>query len=182
MNAVTTDLPGVVVLEPARHGDDRGWFCETWNQRTWADLGLQRNWVQDNHSRSGDGVLRGLHFQRGAQAQDKLVRVVVGAAFDVVVDLRRDSPTFGRWCGVQLDADSGRQIFIPAGCAHGFLSLREGTELLYKCSAFYDPASERGLAWDDPHVGIVWPRPPHTISARDRSWPRLHAIPVEDLA
>lgn len=174
MKRIESGLPGVCVLEPKVFGDDRGFFFESYNQRTFAGVGIDALFVQDNHSRSAAGVLRGLHCQLGASAQDKLVRVTAGAVFDVAVDVRRGSPTFGRWFGVELSAANRRMLFIPKGFAHGFLSLSDGTEFLYKCSAVYDPASERGIAWDDPALGIAWPlTTAPTLSDRDRRWPRL---------
>jgi dTDP-4-dehydrorhamnose 3,5-epimerase len=174
MKRIDCDLPGVCVLEPKVFGDERGFFFESYNQRTFAGVGIDTVFVQDNHSRSAAGVLRGLHYQLGASAQDKLVRVTAGAVYDVAVDVRRGSPTFGRWFGVELSAANRRMLFIPKGFAHGFLSLVDGTEFLYKCSAVYDPPSERGIAWDDPALGIAWPlTTAPTLSDRDRRWPRL---------
>jgi dTDP-4-dehydrorhamnose 3,5-epimerase len=153
---VETTLPEVKVLEPAVFRDERGFFMETWNARTFAGAGMDVSFVQDNHSRSAKGVLRGLHYQIQS-AQGKLVRVVAGAAFDVAVDLRKSSPRFGRWVGVELSAANMRQCWIPPGFAHGFLSLEDGTELLYKCTDFYSAQAERSLLWNDPSIGIVWP-------------------------
>ena len=156
MKIVETTLPEVKVLEPAVFRDERGFFMETWNARTFAGAGMDVSFVQDNHSRSAKGVLRGLHYQIQS-AQGKLVRVVAGAAFDVAVDLRKSSPRFGRWVGVELSAANMRQCWIPPGFAHGFLSLEDGTELLYKCTDFYSAQAERSLLWNDPSIGIVWP-------------------------
>ncbi len=181
-----TDLPsphsGVRYLEPRIFGDERGFFYESWNARDFAALGLDIPWVQDNHSRSAAGVLRGLHFQRGTHAQDKLVRVTAGRAWDVVVDLRRSSLTYGRWAGFDLSAANKRLLFIPKGFAHGFVSLEDGTELLYKCSFPYTPASEGGVVWNDPALVISWPlngMAPQ-LSERDRRWPVLSAISSDD--
>jgi dTDP-4-dehydrorhamnose 3,5-epimerase len=174
---------GMRLLEPRVFGDERGFFMESWNARDFAAIGLDVTWVQDNHSRSAAGVLRGLHVQRGAAAQDKLVRVTAGRAWDVVVDLRRGSSTFGRWAAAELSAANHRMLFVPRGCAHGFLSLAEGTEFQYKCSAPYTPASEFGVRWDDPGLAIPWPlagRAP-IVSERDRQWPRLIELPAEHL-
>lgn len=151
-----TTLPGVKLIEPRVFGDDRGFFLESWNARTFAAAGIDAGFVQDNHSRSAKGVLRGLHYQIGSP-QGKLVRVVSGAVFDVAVDLRRSSETFGRWVGYELSAENKRQAWIPPGFAHGFLSLQEGTELLYKCTDFYSAEAERSLIWNDPEIAIAWP-------------------------
>jgi len=151
-----TALPEVLIVEPRVFGDDRGFFYESWNARSFADAGLKADFVQDNHSRSARGVLRGLHYQV-SQAQGKLVRVVAGAAFDVAVDLRRSSPRFGQWVGVELSAANKRMLWVPPGFAHGFLALQDGTELLYKCTDFYAPEHERALLWSDPAIGVDWP-------------------------
>jgi dTDP-4-dehydrorhamnose 3,5-epimerase len=173
MRTIATGIAGLHHLVPVVHGDERGFFLESYNQRTMAGLGVTCTFVQDNHSRSAAGVLRGLHLQTGDSAQDKLVRVVAGAAWDVAVDLRQGSPTCGRWYGAELSAANKEMLLIPRGFAHGFLALVDGTEFLYKCSAMYDPASERGVLWDDPDLAIAWPLPgPPILSARDRAWPR----------
>jgi len=151
-----TALPGVKLLEPRVFNDDRGFFLESWNARAFAAVGIDASFVQDNHSLSAKGVLRGLHYQIGSP-QGKLVRVVAGAVFDVVVDLRRSSGTFGRWAGYELSAKNKRQAWIPTGFAHGFLSLQDDTELLYKCTDFYSAQAERSLIWNDPDIGIAWP-------------------------
>jgi len=153
---VKTSIPGPVIIEPAVFGDDRGFFLESWNARTFAALGLDLNFVQDNHSRSGRGVLRGLHFQN-PDPQGKLVRVVAGRVWDVVVDIRRSSPYFGRWVGVELSAANKRMFWVPPGFAHGFVSLEDGTDFLYKCTALYECAHEHSLLWNDPAIGIEWP-------------------------
>lgn len=156
MNVVETDLPGVLILEPRVFGDERGFFQETWNADTFASLGLDLRFVQDNHSRSQRGVLRGLHYQ-DPEPQGKLVRVTAGAVFDVAVDMRRSSPHFGRWTGVELSAVNKRILWVPEGFAHGFLCLEDDTDFLYKCTAFYRPAQEHALLWNDPAIGIEWP-------------------------
>lgn len=156
MNIIEGNLPGLLIIEPKVFGDDRGFFIESWNADTFAAVGLDLNFVQDNHSRSQKGVLRGLHFQN-PNPQGKLLRVTRGAIFDVAVDLRRSSPTFGRWEGVVLSADNKLMFWVPAGFAHGFLSLADDTDLLYKCTATYAVQNEGILAWDDPDVGIRWP-------------------------
>lgn len=156
MNIVETAIPGPLIVEPRVFGDDRGFFMETWNEKAFAGTQLDKNWVQDNHSRSQRGVLRGLHFQNPGP-QGKLVRVTRGAVFDVAVDLRRSSENFGRWVGVELTAENKRMLWVPEGFAHGFLTLSDDTDFLYKCTAPYAPQSEHTLAWDDPEVGIEWP-------------------------
>jgi dTDP-4-dehydrorhamnose 3,5-epimerase len=156
MNIIETALPGVLIIEPRVFGDARGFFMETWNAGAFAAAGLDLAFVQDNHSRSQKGVLRGLHFQNPGP-QGKLVRVTRGAVFDVAVDLRASSPTFGQWTGVELSAANKRMFWVPEGFAHGFLTLEDDTDFLYKCTAPYAPQSEHTLAWDDPAVGIDWP-------------------------
>ena len=156
MNILPTKLDGVVIIEPKVFGDDRGFFMESWNADAFAKLGLNLSFVQDNHSHSQKGVLRGLHFQN-PDAQGKLVRVSRGAVFDVAVDVRRSSPTFGQWTGVELSASNHRMFYVPEGFAHGFLTLEDDTDFLYKCTAPYAPQSEHSIAWDDPAIGIDWP-------------------------
>lgn len=163
MQLTPTTLPGVVVVEPAVYGDERGWFMESFNERRFADaldkLGLPapKPFVQDNHSCSMAGVLRGLHFQLPPHAQGKLVRVSQGSAFDVAVDIRRGSPTFGQWVGVELSATNHRQLWIPEGFAHGFLALEDNTHFLYKTTDFYAKECEGAVLWSDPAIGIQWP-------------------------
>jgi dTDP-4-dehydrorhamnose 3,5-epimerase len=150
-------LPEVLMLEPRVFGDDRGFFLESYNQRVFREAtGVDADFVQDNHSRSARNVLRGLHYQL-KQAQGKLVRVVAGEVFDVVVDLRRSSPRFGRWMGLHLSAENKRMLWIPAGFAHGFLALKEATEVLYKATDYYAPEHERCVVWNDPDIAIEWP-------------------------
>lgn len=156
MRVTATSLPGVLVIEPTVHADARGFFMESWNARALEAAGLSARFVQDNHSKSDKGVLRGLHFQV-RQPQGKLVRVIAGSAFDVAVDLRRTSATFGRWVGIELSGDNKRQLWVPEGFAHGFLTLEDGTEFLYKCTDYYAPELERTLRWNDPAVAIDWP-------------------------
>lgn len=158
MNIETTAIAGVLVLQPKVFGDARGFFLESFNQRVFDEaVGHHVEFVQDNHSRSARGVLRGLHFQKGARAQGKLVRVAAGAVFDVAVDIRRASPTFGRWVGVELSADNHRQLWIPPGLAHGFLVLSESADFLYKATEYYAPQDEGAVRWDDPDLAIAWP-------------------------
>ena len=156
MNIIECNIPGPLIIEPTVIGDDRGFFMESWNADDFAAAGLDLNFVQDNHSRSQKGVLRGMHFQN-PQPQGKLVRVVRGAVFDAVVDLRRSSSTFGKWTGVFLSSENKRMFWVPEGFAHGFLTLEDNTDFLYKCTAPYRPENESSLAWDDPTVGIEWP-------------------------
>lgn len=156
MNIIECDIAGPLIIEPKVFGDERGFFMESWNAAAFAQAGLDLTFVQDNHSRSQKGVLRGMHFQNPAP-QGKLVRVVSGAVFDAVVDLRQSSPTFGKWTGVVLSAENKRMFWVPEGFAHGFLTLEDNTDFLYKCTSAYLPQNECSLAWDDPDVGIVWP-------------------------
>lgn len=156
MNVIECNIPGPLILEPRVFGDDRGFFMESWNAEAFAKAGLDLTFVQNNHSRSQKGVLRGLHFQNPGP-QGKLVRVVRGAVFDAVVDLRRSSPTFGKWTGVILSAENKRMFWVPEGFAHGFLTLEDDTDFLYKCTGPYAPQHEASLAWNDPTVGIEWP-------------------------
>lgn len=158
MNVTATALSGVMVIEPTVHADTRGWFMETWNAERFGDAGLPSSFLQDNHSCSERGVLRGLHYQTEFP-QGKLVRVVSGEVFDVAVDLRGESPTLGRWVGVRLSGDNRRQLWIPPGFAHGFYVTSGPAQVLYKVTGRYSPSHERTLRWDDPHVAIDWPVP-----------------------
>jgi dTDP-4-dehydrorhamnose 3,5-epimerase len=161
-------LPGVLELKPKRHGDARGWFQETWSAEGLRAAGLALNFVQDNHSYSAaKGVLRGLHYQLPPAAQDKLVRVTRGSIYDVAVDLRLGSPTYGKWTGLTLSAELGNQILVPAGFAHGFVTLEEHSEVQYKVTAPYRPDLERAIRWDDPAIGIDWPVGDVQLSAKD---------------
>lgn len=170
MKAIPTDLPDVIILEPKVFGDERGFFFESFNARTFAEVtGVQREFVQDNHSRSQRGVLRGLHYQV-KQPQGKLVRVTQGEVFDVVVDLRRSSATFGSWAGIILSAENKRQLWVPEGFAHGFLVLSESAEFLYKTTDYYAPEHERCIRWDDPDLAIDWPiTEAPQLSAKDQA-------------
>ena len=185
MKATATAIEGVLILEPKVFGDARGFFMESYNRRTFANVsGLDIDFVQDNHSRSARGVLRGLHYQL-RQPQGKLVRVAAGAVFDVAVDIRRASPTFGRWVGVELTAENQRQLWVPAGLAHGFVVLSESADFLYKTTDYYAPEHERCIAWDDPAVGIAWPLAAHGIrapllSAKDRAGVALAQAELPD--
>lgn len=158
MQVIPTAIPEVIILEPKVFQDDRGFFFESFNAKIFEQkTGLQRDFVQDNHSKSSKNVLRGLHYQLPPKAQGKLVRVVQGEVFDVAVDLRKSSPTFSRWVGVRLSANNKRQLWIPEGFAHGFLVLSETAEFLYKTTDYYAPECERNLQWNDPAIGIQWP-------------------------
>lgn len=173
-------LPAVWRLEPRVHADARGRFVEIWQAERYAALGVPGPFVQDNVSVSQRGTLRGLHFQH-PEGQGKLVTVLQGAVFDVVVDLRRGAPTFGRWAGETLRGELGTQLWVPPGFAHGFLALEDHTVLAYKCTRPYAPAQERALRWDDPTLGIRWPARPLLMSPRDADAPSLAAMPVEAL-
>jgi dTDP-4-dehydrorhamnose 3,5-epimerase len=171
-------LPDLIEVRPRRFGDERGFFSEVWNKERFADAGIDTHFVQDNVSLSRrKGVLRGLHFQVAPEAQAKLVRVSRGAIFDVAVDIRRSSPTFGRWAGVMLSAEKWNQLFVPEGFAHGFVTLEDETEVSYKVSAPYSPEHERAIRFDDPAIGIDWPiEDAPLLSARDASAPLLSEI------
>ena len=178
MAPLATSLPGMVVLEPQVHRDSRGFFLETFRAERLAELGVADAWVQDNHSRSARGVLRGMHFSVGA-GQAKLVRCARGAILDVAVDIRRGSPTYGRWDAVRLDDDGLRAVYLPVGFAHGFVVVSEVADVVYKCSSYYDPGLERSFAWDDPDVAIRWPDLDLVVSERDAGAPRLREIAQE---
>ncbi len=172
MRVIDTALPGVLVIEPTVVRDERGLFLETWRADVFAAAGIADTFVQDNYSRSTRGTLRGLHWQ-WRKPQAKLVRVVAGSIFDVVVDVRRGSPTFGRWLGLELSAETFRQIYIPVGFAHGFCVTSEVADVEYKCSDMYDPAGEAGLIWNDPGLGITWPVSQPVLSLKDSQHLRL---------
>ena len=180
MKVIDSGLPGVLVIEPACFGDARGFFMETWQAQRYHDAGLPASFVQDNHSRSRRGILRGLHYQL-TQPQGKLVWVTRGAVFDVAVDIRRGSPHFGRWFGCVLDDVTHRQLYVPPGFAHGFCVLSEEADFFYKCTDYYHPASERGIAWNDPEIGIAWPLQEVELSAKDQQTRRLCEQAHEDL-
>jgi dTDP-4-dehydrorhamnose 3,5-epimerase len=171
-------IPDVLLIEPARFGDSRGFFSEVWSRRTLAQHGLEAEFVQDNHSLSREaGVVRGLHFQTPPAAQGKLVRVVRGAILDVAVDIREGSPTFGRHVAAVLSAENWRQLWVPRGFAHGFATLEPDTEVIYKVDAYYDRAADAGILWNDPALGIEWPVTEAVLSDKDRAAPRLADIP-----
>jgi dTDP-4-dehydrorhamnose 3,5-epimerase len=182
MDIRPTAIPDVLVIEPKVFSDGRGFFMETYQARAFAAAGIAEPFLQDNHSRSRQGTLRGLHYQI-RQAQGKLIRVVVGAVYDVAVDLRRGSTTFGRWVGVHVSADNRQQVWIPPGFAHGFYVLSEGADVVYKTTDFYSPEWERTLVWDDPEVGIAWPLvggAPPLISEKDARGKRLSEADLYD--
>jgi dTDP-4-dehydrorhamnose 3,5-epimerase len=176
--ALETKLDGVVLVEPEVFGDERGFLLETFSEPGWRELGIDVDFVQDNHSRSRAGILRGLHFQR-SPGQAKLVRCVRGRIWDVAVDLRRGSPTYRGWEGHELDDVHHRQLFVPVGFAHGFCVLSDVADVAYKLSSLYDPATEAGIAWNDPEVGVEWPLADPQVSDRDRSAPGLAEIADE---
>ena len=169
-------VEGLVEIEPRIFGDARGAFFESFSAQKMAEAGITGDWVQDNQSRSDRGVVRGLHFQRPPHAQAKLVRVATGRVLDVVVDLRTDSPTYGQHVALELDATRGNMLYIPAGFAHGFTALEDGTLFLYKCTDYYAPEAEGGLLWNDPALGIDWGVANPTVSAKDQVLPRLAAL------
>lgn len=168
-------LEGPMIIVPVVHHDPRGIFLETYRARDYAALGIDAEFVQDNHSRSTRGTVRALHFQ-SSPGQPKLVRVARGTVFDVVVDLRRSSPTFGEWESFELDDEAHRQLYVPVGFAHGFCALSEVADVVYKVGSYYDPANERGIAWDDPDIGIAWPKIPRSVSERDAANPALKDV------
>ena len=178
MNIIKTDSPGVVIIEPRVLSDARGYFFESFSERDFRESVGEIKFVQDNESKSCRGVLRGLHFQKPPHAQAKLVRVVSGSVLDVAVDIRRGSPTYGKWFSALLSGDNHRQMFLPAGMAHGFSVLSEEAVFQYKCDAFYEPSSEGAIVWNDPDIGIDWRLPSEELilSAKDRANPRLSEI------
>ncbi|MFZ0708024.1 MAG: dTDP-4-dehydrorhamnose 3,5-epimerase [Candidatus Korobacteraceae bacterium] len=180
MDIVQTSLPGVIVIKPKVHEDARGFFMETYRAEALAEAGIHHNFVQDNHSRSLRGVLRGLHYQL-RQPQAKLCRVVSGEVFDVAVDVRLGSPTFGQWCGVALSAENKLQIYVPRGFAHGYVVRSETADFLYKCSDYYDAADDRGVLWSDPAIGIAWDVSEPIVSSKDQQYSRLSEVPSEML-
>ena len=180
MKVVDTALSGVKLIEPRVFGDDRGFFLESWNSRTFTEAGLDLNFVQDNHSRSARHVLRGLHYQLD-EPQGKLVRVTIGRVLDVAVDLRRSSPSFGRWAGFEMSADNKRMLWVPPGFAHGFVVTGDDALFSYKCTEYYSPATELTLLWDDPALGIDWQTASPTLSDKDKKGVRLADIPRERL-
>ena len=168
MNVIKTDIEGVLIIQPQVFGDERGFFLETFQSKRYAqEAGITQEFVQDNHSRSSYGVLRGLHFQK-TKPQGKLVRVVSGEVFDVAVDIRPGSPTYGQWAGTHLSAENKRQFWVPPGMAHGFVVLSETADFEYKCTDYYDPSDEACLLWNDPDIAINWPVDEPVLSAKDK--------------
>ena len=180
MTVTETTIPGVLLVAPVVHGDARGFFVERYHAERYAAAGIGPRFVQDNHSRSRQGVLRGLHFQV-QNPQGKLVEVLDGRLYDVVVDVRPGSETFGRWEGFTLDASDRTQLWVPPGLAHGFCVISEQVDFLYKCTALYDPSDEGGVAYDDPDLGIAWPHPAPVLSDKDRALPRVRDLAPEQL-
>lgn len=179
VKVLETELKDVVILEPSVFGDHRGFFMESYNQRSLSELGIDITFVQDNHSLSVPaGTVRGLHYQLAPKAQTKLVRVAAGAIYDVAVDIRRSSPTFGKWVGVILSADNHRQLLVPKGFAHGFCTLVPNTEVLYKVDEYYSPEHDRGILWSDTDINIQWPTAKPTLSGKDETHPTLQTATV----
>jgi dTDP-4-dehydrorhamnose 3,5-epimerase len=178
MNVIKTDFPGLMIIEPKVYGDVRGYFFESYNAKGMADAGIQVVFRQDNQSFSKYGVIRGLHFQRNPYSQTKLIRVIEGTIYDVVLDLRKGSPTFGKWFGVELSTENKRQLYIPQGFAHGFSVLSEQAAILYKCDNLYHPQSEGGVLYNDPALGIDWKVDPAraTISVKDKILPTFEQV------
>lgn len=179
MNIIKTEIPGLLILEPQVFPDNRGFFLESYNQKTFSAAGIATVFVQDNHSRSGKGTIRGLHFQKPGFAQTKLVRCTLGEVYDVAVDLRRDSPTFKQWVGVLLTAENKKQFYIPKGFAHGFAVLSDSAEFQYKCDDYYAPGQEAGLLWNDPELNIDWQVREPLISEKDKKNFSLKDLPQD---
>jgi len=180
MNVLTCDIPGLLIVEPKVFGDARGFFLESWNRLRYAEAGLNADFVQDNVSFSRRGILRGLHFQN-PQPQGKLLQVLLGEVFDVAVDIRRSSTTFGKWHGLVLSGENKRQFYVPSGFAHGFAVLSETALFQYKCTELYSPKDEMAIRWDDPDIGIQWPLKEPLLSERDSKALRLRDVPPERL-
>jgi len=178
VRTIPLEIPGAILIEPDVFRDQRGLFLETYHQERYADAGIPGPFVQDNYSQSVRGTLRGLHFQE-PHAQGKLVMVMEGAVYDVLVDVRKGSPTFGRWYGTELSADNRRQLYIPPGCAHGFCVTSERASFLYKCTDFYAPKDERGILWNDPALGIAWPVTTPILSPKDQAYRTLAEMEKE---
>lgn len=177
MKITKTKLDGVVIIEPDVFGDNRGFFMESWNKKTMSELGLDYDFVQDNHSKSTvKGTLRGIHFQKGDKAQAKLVRCIKGAVLDIAVDLRKNSPTFKQWVKVELSAENKKQLLIPRGFGHGFVTLTDDVEFLYKADNYYAPEAEVGVRWDDPDIGVVWNIQNPILSEKDKINPFLEDV------
>lgn len=180
MNCRSLSIPEVLLIEPKAFGDARGWFLETWQEKRYAEFGIPERFVQDNVSRSQKGVLRGLHYQH-PHGQGKLVQVLVGKVYDVAVDIRQNSPTFGQWAGCKLTEENHHQLYIPSGFAHGFCVLSETAIFSYKCTDFYNSDCEAGILWNDPDIGIAWPIESPELSEKDKQSAALKDVPVEKL-
>ena len=180
MRVLTCDLEGLLIIEPDVHGDARGFFMETWNRRSYGEAGLGLDFVQDNLSFSRRGILRGLHFQN-PKPQGKLIQVLQGEVYDVAVDIRRTSPTFGKWHGLTLSSDNKRQFYLPSGFAHGFVVVSDTALFHYKCTEFYSPKDEMAIRWDDPGLGIPWPVQQPLVSEKDSRAPALSGVPSDRL-
>lgn len=181
MKVIKGKLDGILIIEPDIFEDPRGFFLESYNRSKYSEIGIKEEFIQDNHSLSIKGTLRGLHFQLPQNPQVKLVRVTAGEVFDVVVDVRKNSPTFGKWESFILSAKNKKQIYVPLGFAHGFCVISDRAEFLYKCSSYYSPKDERAFAWNDPDVGIKWPVDAPILSKRDQLHPFLKDLKIEDL-
>ena len=180
MNVIKTEVLDLYILEPKVFGDSRGWFVESWSAKTMEEAGLHYSFVQDNHSFSAiRGVLRGLHFQKGEAAQAKLVRCTRGAVLDVAVDMRKGSPTYRKWVAVELSADNFRQLLVPRGFIHGFLTLTDNVEFLYKVDNYYDKEADRGIRWNDPELGVDWGITDPMLSDKDKNAPYLHESDID---
>jgi dTDP-4-dehydrorhamnose 3,5-epimerase len=181
MNVLDTSITGLIIIEPSIFRDKRGYFVETYHQKKYSEgTGIHKKFVQDNLSHSVQGTLRGLHYQL-PHSQAKLINVVRGSIYDVVLDIRRESPTFGQWLGIQLSEEDMRQLYVPEGCAHGFCVLSEIADVIYRCSDFYYPENEGGIFWNDPDLGIEWPVENPLLSEKDRQLPYLKDVPPEKL-
>jgi dTDP-4-dehydrorhamnose 3,5-epimerase len=179
MKKINTKLDGVYIIEPDVYGDHRGFFMECYNQQKFKELGIDHNFIQDNHSRSEEaGTIRGLHYQLAPKAQTKLVRVLSGAIYDVVVDIRTDSPTFGKWVGVILSEENKKQLLVPKGFAHGICTLVKNTHILYKVDEYYSPENDRGIIWNDPSIEIDWPVTNPILSEKDKKLPKLESAEI----
>lgn len=169
----TLSIPGVILIEPRAFGDDRGFFMETYKYSDFASAGIEESFVQDNYSRSLTGILRGLHYQKNPNAQGKLVQCITGRIFDAAADIRKGSPSFGKWVAAELSGDNKLMLYVPSGFAHGFLVLSETADVMYKCTKEYSPADDRGIIWNDPDIGIEWPLKEPLLSGKDREHPLL---------
>ena len=180
MNAISERLDGVILIEPDVHPDNRGFFLESYSRKKYEQIGITCEFVQDNHSASTKGTLRGMHWQVN-NGQSKLVRVILGEVLDVIVDIRKKSPTFGQWEGFNLSAENKKQLFVPVGFAHSYLVISDYAEFLYKCDSYYSPKDERGFAWNDPDIGITWPMITPILSERDVKLPLFKNLSEKDL-